>query len=349
MVERNVRREEGPICQSTLVRVNREAESFTKSGEQDSSAWHHAEVTGDVTMGLTCESVVTEVSLLASSFISSANVTPIATTSVLLHIASAGFLPPPLPICPHHRHYHYEACVSSPNLSSNTIHEIWVPIRQLQLSENRQVQLLQETISLNRTIFVALVTSCCSYPSAYLPVTRRFLNLPSSLPPTSQSSPDAASDVATASRSWVITQEELLKSMLQHWSWLTVNECKALKDVSTADLSHNPSSAPQSTTIKETEIYVKQFRESEPSFHDLSSSIMVSRQDSLKITNNLKGMFERAGYQVSARNSPENSSIGKHEEKQDEESLLDIVMRSLPHNVDELDGKPKGSNNSQTV
>nr|CDS32906.1 Rho GTPase activating protein 21 [Hymenolepis microstoma] len=139
----------------------------------------------------------------------------------------------------------------------------------------------------------------------------------------------------------------LLEVMLQHWPWLTADESKALKDDSIANLSHNPSAAPRSTTISETEAYVKQFLENGPSFHDLSFSSVGSQQDSLKIIDDIKNLFERAGYQVSARNSLENSDNRKEEEEQEEESLLDVIMRSLPQHVNELDGEQNASSISQ--
>ncbi|VDO09311.1 unnamed protein product [Rodentolepis nana] len=99
--------------------------------------------------------------------------------------------------------------------------------------------------------------------------------------------------------------------------------------------------------ISETEAYVKQFLESGPSVHNFSSSSVVSQQDSLKIIDDLKNLFERAGYQVSARNSLENADSEKQEEEQGEESLLEIIMRSLPQQVSELGEKEKGSTNIQ--
>ncbi|KAM3173543.1 hypothetical protein ACTXT7_012312 [Hymenolepis weldensis] len=134
----------------------------------------------------------------------------------------------------------------------------------------------------------------------------------------------------------------LLEVMLQHWPWLTTDESGALIIDSNANLSHNSSSAPRNTTISETEAYVKQFLEVGPNFNDLSFPKVVPQQNSLKIKDILKDMFERAGYRFSAGKSLENSDSKEHEEEQEEESLLDVIMRSLPQPVDELDGSSNG-------
>lgn len=130
--------------------------------------------------------------------------------------------------------------------------------------------------------------------------------------------------------------------MLQHWPWLTTDESGALIDDSNANLSHNFSSAPRNTTISETEAYVKQFLETGPTFNDLSFPKVVPQQNSPKIIDILKDMFERAGYRFSARDSLENSDSKEHEEEQEEESLLDVIMRSLPQPIDELDRSSNG-------
>ncbi|VUZ52918.1 unnamed protein product [Hymenolepis diminuta] len=134
----------------------------------------------------------------------------------------------------------------------------------------------------------------------------------------------------------------LLEVMLQHWPWLTTDESGALIDESNANISHNSSSAPRNTTISETEAYVRQFLETGPNFNDLFFPKVVPQQNSSKIKDILKDMFERAGYRFSAQDSLENSDSKEHEEEQEEESLLDVIMRSLPQPVDELDGSSDG-------
>lgn len=129
---------------------------------------------------------------------------------------------------------------------------------------------------------------------------------------------------------------KLLEVMLQHWHWLTADESGPPKADSDANSHQKCASLLRNTTVSEAEVYVKHYFKDGNNFEDLSLYKLPPQDPTktLDVRATIKEIFERAGFEVSTRESLDQLADNGGEEEQ-EESLLNSTMRSLPQPFDD--------------